>query len=151
MEHTSLTALPSLTANNMAHSTMQISEELDVDIVPGTEIMADVGSHHFVKSKSCSNLVLVPQPDNSPHDPLVNQSRALDLHDSNNFSQNWSPFWKGSAIFCTTLNSFAQGLGPLALAPVFPELMQTFDCTLPQAIQFTSVTIIVLGFSNFLW
>ena len=57
--------------SNMAQEIIQISDELDVDIVPGTEIMADVGSHHFVKSKSSSNIVLVPQPDNSPHDPLV--------------------------------------------------------------------------------
>ena len=30
--------------------------------------MTDVGSHHFVKS---SNRVLVPQPNDDPHDPLV--------------------------------------------------------------------------------
>ena len=47
----------------------QLEEELRVRIVPGTEIMTDVGSHHFVKS---SNRVLVPQPSDDPHDPLVN-------------------------------------------------------------------------------
>lgn len=30
--------------------------------------MTDVGSHHFVKS---SDRVLVPQPSDEPHDPLV--------------------------------------------------------------------------------
>jgi hypothetical protein len=40
-------------------------------IYPGTEIMADVGSHHFVKSSSKSDRVLVPQPSQDPHDPLV--------------------------------------------------------------------------------
>ena len=30
--------------------------------------MTDVGSHHFVKS---SDRVLVPQPSDDPHDPLV--------------------------------------------------------------------------------
>lgn len=33
--------------------------------------MADVGSHHFVKASSRSDRVLVPQPSQSPHDPLV--------------------------------------------------------------------------------
>ena len=46
----------------------QLEEELHVRIVPGTEIMTDVGSHHFVKS---SDRVLVPQPSDNPHDPLV--------------------------------------------------------------------------------
>ena len=46
----------------------QLEQELHTQIVPGTEIMADVGSHHFVKA---SNRVLVPQPSNDPHDPLV--------------------------------------------------------------------------------
>lgn len=33
--------------------------------------MRDVGSYHFVKSSADSDAVLVPQPTNSPHDPLV--------------------------------------------------------------------------------
>ena len=39
--------------------------------------MLDVGTHHFVKSSN-SDRVLVPQPSNDPHDPLVGslQSRA---------------------------------------------------------------------------
>ena len=49
----------------------QLEEELHVQIVPGTEIMTDVGSHHFVKS---SDRVLVPQPSGDPHDPLVSLS-----------------------------------------------------------------------------
>lgn len=46
----------------------RIEQQLDTKIYPGTEIMADVGSLHFVKS---SDRVLVPQPSQSPHDPLV--------------------------------------------------------------------------------
>ena len=46
----------------------ELEQELDVQILPGTEIMADVGSHHFVKSNSG---VLVPQPTDDPRDPLV--------------------------------------------------------------------------------
>ena len=46
----------------------QIEQELHVEILPGTEVMADVGSHHFVKGGSH---VLVPQPSTDPHDPLA--------------------------------------------------------------------------------
>lgn len=49
----------------------QLEEELHTQIVPGTEIMTDVGSHHFVKSSATSDRVLVPQPSDNPHDPLV--------------------------------------------------------------------------------
>ncbi|KAK0734603.1 hypothetical protein B0T26DRAFT_632266, partial [Lasiosphaeria miniovina] len=48
----------------------KIENELHVEIIPGTEIMADVESYHFVKSEGKSNHVLVPQPSNDPHDPL---------------------------------------------------------------------------------
>ncbi|KAJ5417932.1 uncharacterized protein N7487_001482 [Penicillium crustosum] len=112
----------------------QIEEELGTTIYPGTEIMADVGTHHFVKSSAKSNRVLVPQPSQDPHDPL-----------------NWSPFWKMSVMAITTATSFAQGLGPLALAPMFPQLMESFDSDLPGVVQFTGICILVLGFSNFFW
>ncbi|KAJ5374477.1 Major facilitator superfamily domain general substrate transporter [Penicillium concentricum] len=112
----------------------QIEEELGTVIYPGTEIMTDVGSHHFVKSSSKSNRVLVPQPSQNPHDPL-----------------NWNRFWKMSAMTISSLTSFSQGLGPLALAPMFPQLMEAFDSDLAAVVQFTGVCILVLGFSNFFW
>jgi MFS family permease len=93
--------------------------------------MADVGSHHFVKS---TDSVLVPQPSDDPADPL-----------------NWSPWWKFSAIFWATWVSFAQAMGPLALAPMFPALIKKYDSNLADVVQFTGVSILVLGFSNFLW
>ncbi|KAL8827492.1 MAG: hypothetical protein Q9191_003152 [Dirinaria sp. TL-2023a] len=40
---------------------------------------------------------------------------------------------------------------PLSLAPMFPELIKSFDSNLPDVIQFTGVSILVLGFSNFIW
>ncbi|KAK4860787.1 hypothetical protein LT330_004518 [Penicillium expansum] len=112
----------------------QIEEELGTTIYPGTEIMADVGTHHFVKSSAKSSRVLVPQPSQDPHDPL-----------------NWSPFWKMSVMAITTATSFSQGLGPLALAPMFPQLMESFDSDLAGVVQFTGICILVLGFSNFFW
>ena len=63
----------------------QLEEELHVRIVPGTEIMTDVGSHHFVKS---SDRVLVPQPSDDPHDPLVSlplfEQATIDLSEEVN-------------------------------------------------------------------
>ena len=38
--------------------------------------MTDVGSHHFVKSSAASDRVLVPQPSDDPHDPLVRLFRS---------------------------------------------------------------------------
>ena len=38
--------------------------------------MTDVGSHHFVKSSAASDRVLVPQPSDDPHDPLVRLHRC---------------------------------------------------------------------------
>ncbi|KAJ4295358.1 hypothetical protein N0V90_007370 [Kalmusia sp. IMI 367209] len=110
----------------------QIERELHTEILPGTEIMADVGSHHFVKG--AGRTVLVPQPSDNPHDPL-----------------NWSTTWKIACITSASMVTFTQGFGPLALAPAFPALMSAFECGLADAVQFTGVCILVLGFSNFLW
>lgn len=112
----------------------RIEEELHVELLPGTEVMADVGRHHFVKSSGKSHQVLVPQPSDDPHDPL-----------------NWSWKWKLSAIIAANFTTFMQGFGPLSLAPMFGDYIQAFNCTLAQAVQFTGVAILVLGFSNFIW
>ena len=95
--------------------------------------MADVGTHHFVKNVG-NKQVLVPQPSNDSRDPL-----------------NWSLGWKLSAIVAANWSTFCQGFGPLALAPMFPYYVKDFNCTLADAVQFTGVCILVLGFSNFIW
>ncbi|KAF9766531.1 hypothetical protein IL306_001044, partial [Fusarium sp. DS 682] len=87
-----------------------IQDELHTEVLPGTEIMTDVGKEHFVRAEE-PDQVLVPQPSQDPHDPL-----------------NWSPFWKFSTIFCVSTMT-----------------------TLGDVIQFTGVTILILGFSNFFW
>ncbi|KAJ4359686.1 uncharacterized protein N0V89_000242 [Didymosphaeria variabile] len=79
----------------------QIEAELHTEILPGTEIMADVGAHHFVKG--AHRTVLVPQPSDSPNDPL-----------------NWSTAWKIACITSASVVTFTQGFGPLALAPAVP-------------------------------
>ncbi|KAF1831749.1 MFS transporter-like protein [Decorospora gaudefroyi] len=110
----------------------QIEAELHTEILPGTEVMADVGSHHFVKG--AHRQVLVPQPSDDPNDPL-----------------NWSLLWKMACITATSMVTFTQGFGPLALAPMFPALMEAFETDLAGAVKFTGVCILVLGFSNFIW
>ena len=107
-----------------------LEEELHVEILPGTEIMTDVGSTHFVKGRG--KTVLVPQPSADPHDPL-----------------NWSPLWKILCITSVSWISFTQGYGPLALAPQFPLYIKDFHSNLTDVVQFTGVAILVLGFSNF--
>lgn len=59
--------------------------------------------------------------------------------------------WKGVTIYCATLTSFAQGMGPLALAPMFGDYIEAFHSNLADVVQFTGVAILVLGFSNFIW
>lgn len=112
----------------------ELEEVLATKIYPGTEIMKDVGTHHFVKGTDAADLVLVPQPSDDPRDPL-----------------NWSPFWKSTTIFCATALSFSLNLGPLALAPMFEHYIVEYDRSLADVVQFTGVAILVLGFSNFIW
>ncbi|KAH8911735.1 MFS transporter [Coniochaeta sp. PMI_546] len=112
----------------------ELEQELNTKIYPGTEIMRDVGTHHFVKSGHGNHNVLVPQPSDDPHDPL-----------------NWSPFWKNTAIFCATALSFSLNLGPLALAPMFGAYIEEWNRSLADVVQFTGVAILCLGFSNFIW
>lgn len=101
----------------------QLEEELQIEILPGTEIMADFGSHHFVKQTGSKGPVLVPQPSNNPHDPL-----------------NWTRKRKALIIFIANLFSFALGFGPLALPPQFGNYIQDFNTDLPGVIQFVNVT-----------
>ncbi|KAI1635377.1 major facilitator superfamily domain-containing protein [Biscogniauxia mediterranea] len=105
---------------------------LNTRIYPGTEIMKDIGTHHFVKSGRAD--VLVPQPSDDPHDPL-----------------NWSPKWKTITMICATVLSFSLNLGPLALAPMFEDYAKEWNRSLADVVQFTGVAILVLGFSNFIW
>lgn len=49
------------------------------------------------------------------------------------------------------LAAFAQTFGPLAIAPIFPVLIEEFHTDLTGVAQFTGITILVLGFSNFIW
>ncbi|PON24982.1 hypothetical protein TGAM01_v206063 [Trichoderma gamsii] len=113
-----------------------IENELDISIYPGTEVMADVGSHHFIKSSHNKEAgrVLVPQPSDDPLDPL-----------------NWSLLWKWTTLLCVSFVSISQNLGPLANAPLFGLYMEEWNIDLADAVQTTAVAILVLGFSNLVW
>jgi hypothetical protein len=97
----------------------QLEEELHIEILPGTEIMADFGTHHFVKDSGSKGPVLVPQPSNNPHDPL-----------------NWSRKRKFVIIAIANFFSFMLGFGPLALPPMFGALIEDFNSDLESVIQF---------------
>ena len=77
---------------------------------------------------------MVPQPSDDKHDPL-----------------NWKRSYKIAAIIASSYVTFMQGFGPLSLAPMFGDYIKEFHCSLADAVQFTGVAILVLGFSNFIW
>ncbi|KAJ5711860.1 MFS transporter [Penicillium malachiteum] len=113
--------------HDLTRDEQRLEDELQITIHPGTEIMTDVGSHHFVRQPGASSTVLVPQPSSDPHDPLFN------------------------AIFWATASSFLMGLGPLSVSPMFGYLEEEFDRSLFDVVQLTGVAILVLGFSKFFW
>ena len=52
--------------------------------------------------------------------------------------KNWSPLWKALAITASTGVSFTQGFGPLALAPMFPYLIEEYESDLAGVVRFVS-------------
>lgn len=67
-----LLQFPSLKqCSSLTKALQQLQDELHTEMLPGTEIMRDVASVHFVKSDGQDHRVLVPQPSDDPRDPLV--------------------------------------------------------------------------------
>lgn len=88
--HCFLTSPKSLLANMEMHTDLKrLEQELNYEILPGTEVMTDTSHVSFVKS---GDTVLIPQPSSNPEDPL-----------------NWTPFWKSGAVVCSVLLGFIQG------------------------------------------
>jgi len=50
----------------------EVQSRLNVEIIPGTEILTDLEETHFVRGGR-QGVILVPQPTQDPHDPLVRQ------------------------------------------------------------------------------
>ena len=49
------------------------------------------------------------------------------------------------------LSTFNYAFSPLSLSPQVPYYMESFDSTLPEVINFIGVSVLVLGFTNFIW
>jgi hypothetical protein len=50
----------------------QLEAERQIELLPGTEIMTELSGTHFVHAHNAPNsTVLVPQPTQLAHDPLV--------------------------------------------------------------------------------
>jgi MFS family permease len=49
------------------------------------------------------------------------------------------------------LSTFNYAFSPLSLSPQVPYYMEDFDSTLPEVINFIGVSVLVLGFTNFIW
>ncbi|KAF2726042.1 MFS general substrate transporter [Polychaeton citri CBS 116435] len=108
------------------------AEQLNVEIVPGTEVMTDVGDVHFAHAGGASNgTVLVPQPSNNPSDPL-----------------NWSRVWKYFVAISQLLYVWVLVCSALSLAPLFPFLGQEFHLDQQQLSLLTGLNVITLGFAN---
>ncbi|KAK3670972.1 hypothetical protein LTR78_009088 [Recurvomyces mirabilis] len=104
----------------------------DVEIIPGTEIMADVGGVHYAHAGgSQSGSVLIPQPSNNPSDPL-----------------NWSLTWKLTTALSQLLYVWVLVCSALSLAPMFPFLGMEFHLGQQQLSLLTGLNVITLGFAN---
>ncbi|KAM0645657.1 hypothetical protein ACHAQF_000606, partial [Verticillium nonalfalfae] len=108
-----------MTTDSEKKTREEIQDELHIEVVPGTEVMADVLKHELIKSEH-SSVVLVPQPSQDPHDPL-----------------NWKASWKWSVSGAVSLMTFTQGFAPLSLASMFPYLIRDYESNLEDVIQFT--------------
>ncbi|KAF2183782.1 MFS general substrate transporter [Zopfia rhizophila CBS 207.26] len=95
-----------------------------VDLVPGTEVMAEDGR---VKK------TLIPHPSTDPRDPL-----------------NWSTTWKLTVMMSQWLFTWISVTGALSIAPMFPLLGQEFHLNNNQLSLLTGITVITLGFANFI-
>ncbi|EMC92306.1 hypothetical protein BAUCODRAFT_38342 [Baudoinia panamericana UAMH 10762] len=106
--------------------------ELNVEIIPGTEVMTDVGDVHFAHAGgSEKGSVLVPHPTNNPNDPL-----------------NWSLLWKLTTAISQLLYVWVLVCSALSLAPMFPFLGMEFHLNQQQLSLLTGLNVITLGFAN---
>ncbi|RAQ99104.1 MFS general substrate transporter [Stemphylium lycopersici] len=100
------------------------STHKDIDLIPGTEIVNDDGT---------AKKVLVPKPSSDPRDPL-----------------NWSRRWKLMVMASQWLFTWISVTGALSIAPMFPLLGAEFHLNNNQLAMLTGITVITLGFANFI-
>ncbi|KAH7214363.1 major facilitator superfamily domain-containing protein [Fusarium oxysporum] len=110
-----------------------MGREAEVDLVPGTEIMTEVGGARFYHNEdNPDSVVLIPQPTDDPHDPL-----------------NWSMFWKTLVIVNQGIFVIASVIPALSIAPLTPVFMQQWEKSLTDVALLTGVTVLLLGYCNF--
>ena len=95
---------------------------------------ASVNEIHFVKSRGEGGRVLVPQPTNDAHDPL-----------------NWSATWKITTVVMASLYTLIQPATQVSIGPIFTIFIEEWNITFTQCANFGGVTVLSLGFINFLW
>ncbi|KAM3416349.1 hypothetical protein BST61_g7952 [Cercospora zeina] len=109
-------------------------QQLDVEIIPGTEVMKDFGDFLFTHAGGAeTGSVLVPQPSNDVNDPL-----------------NWSTPWKLVVAISQLLYVWVLVCSALSLAPLFPFLGEEFHLNQQQLSLLTGLNVITLGFANIL-
>jgi len=104
------------------------AEALHVEILPGTEVMRDIGDVHFAHAKGADGAVLVPHPSSSPDDPL-----------------NWSLTWKLTVAVSVLLYTWVLVTAALSLAPMFPFLGVEFHLNQTQLGLLTGINVLTLG------
>ncbi|KKY29194.1 putative mfs transporter [Phaeomoniella chlamydospora] len=109
-----------------------LAEELHTELIPGTEVMRDVGDVHFVHGPK-SGAVLIPHPSEDPADPL-----------------NWTLPWKYLAVVAQTLFTWTAVASALSMAPMFPLLGAEFGLDETQESLLTGVCVLALGYANFI-
>ncbi|KAJ4859479.1 major facilitator superfamily domain-containing protein [Trichoderma breve] len=108
----------------------QIEREAEADFVPGTEVMTAANG---ARSDNQDSIVLIPQPTNDPHDPL-----------------NWSTLWKTLVIVNQGIFVITSVIPTLSIAPLTPIFMQQWQKSLTDVALLTGVTVILLGYCNFI-
>ncbi|KAH7411558.1 major facilitator superfamily domain-containing protein [Phaeosphaeria sp. MPI-PUGE-AT-0046c] len=96
----------------------------NIELIPGTEIMNEDG--HAKKA-------LIPKPSSDPQDPL-----------------NWSRRYKLMVMASQWLFTWISVTGALSIAPMFPLLGHEFHLNNNQLSMLTGITVITLGFANFI-
>ncbi|KJX97668.1 hypothetical protein TI39_contig474g00005 [Zymoseptoria brevis] len=123
--------MPAPPATSQDEARFAAQQATGIDFYPGTELMKDINNLHL---KRTGTETLVPQPGSDPADPV-----------------NWSHTWKWFTMSSMVLSTFIWVFSPLALGPQVPYYMESFNSTIPEVINFTGVSILVLGLTNLIW
>lgn len=120
-------------ANTEQQARLAVEQELHVEMLPGTELLEDIGNLHRIHDHNAANsTVLVPQPSSFPNDPL-----------------NWSPKWK-TLIMVNQCVFVALSIMPSqCIAPLSPTFEAQWNKNASQVALLTGVMVIALGYTNF--